>query len=83
MADPISLMAVAGLVFAGRNLSTKSAPPKVDNVPPTMKNPEIVESNNFDASPEVPHKMEMENFGKRKNYSVIFRRLHKQAALYR
>ena len=63
MADPISLMAVAGLVFAGRNLSTKSAPPKVDNVPPTMKNPEIVESNNFDASPEVPHKMEMENFG--------------------
>ena len=63
MADPISLMAVAGLVFAGRNLSTKSTPPKVDNVPPTMKNPEIVESNNFDASPEVPHKMEMENFG--------------------
>ena len=63
MADPISLMAVAGLVFAGRNLSTKSAPPKVDNVPPTMKNPEIVESNNFDASPEVQHKMEMENFG--------------------
>ena len=28
MADPISLMAVAGLVFAGRNLSTKSEPPK-------------------------------------------------------
>ena len=26
MADPISLMAVAGLVYAGRNLSTKSVP---------------------------------------------------------
>src|SRR5210317_125174 len=60
MADPISLMAVAGLVFAGRNLSSKSEPPK--DAPPTLKNPEIVESNNFDAPVEVAHKMEMASF---------------------
>jgi hypothetical protein len=60
MADPISLMAVAGLVFAGRNLSSKSEPPK--DAPPTLKNPEVVESNNFDAPVEVAHKMEMASF---------------------
>ena len=53
-------MAVAGLVFAGRNLSSKSEPPK--DAPPTLKNPEIVESNNFDAPVEVAHKMEMASF---------------------
>jgi hypothetical protein len=64
MADPISLMAIAGLVFTGRNLSTKSQPEKVSvEDTPTLKNPEINESNNFQPTNEVPHKREMENFG--------------------
>jgi len=64
MADPISLMAIAGLVFTGRNLSTKSQPAKVSvEDTPTLKNPEINESNNFQPTNEVPHKREMENFG--------------------
>lgn len=61
MADPVSLMAVAGLVFAGRNLSTKSEPPKVSEAPPpppTVKIPE----NDFEPPVEVPHKREMESF---------------------
>ena len=60
MADPVSLMAVAGLVFAGRNLSTKSEPPKVSETPPppTVKIPE----NDFEPPVEVPHKREMESF---------------------
>jgi hypothetical protein len=64
MADPISLMAIAGLVFTGRNLSTKSQPEKVSvEDTPTLKNPEINASNNFQPTNEVPHKREMENFG--------------------
>jgi hypothetical protein len=64
MADPISLMAIAGLVFTGRNLSTKSQPAKVSvEDTPTLKNPEINESNNFQPTNEVPRKREMENFG--------------------
>ena len=64
MADPISLMAIAGLVFTGRNLSTKSQPAKVSvDDTPTLKNPEINESNNFQPTNEVPRKREMENFG--------------------
>jgi len=62
MADPISLMAVAGLVYAGRNLSTKSEPPKVEPRVPVLKNPEIIESNNFEPVVEVPRKREMESF---------------------
>ena len=64
MADPISLMAVAGLVYAGRSLSTKSEPPKIKpDVPvPTMKTPEIFESGNFDSSPQYVNKREMESF---------------------
>src|SRR5210317_1670258 len=62
MADPISLMAVAGLVYAGRNLSTKSQPPKVEPTVPVLKNPEIIESNNFEPVVEVPRKREMESF---------------------
>ena len=36
MADPVSLMAVAGLVFAGRNLSKKKevTPPPPSTAPP-------------------------------------------------
>src|SRR5210317_919134 len=62
MADPISLMAVAGLVYAGRNLSTKSQPPKVEPTVPVLKNPEIIESNNFEPVVDVPQKREMESF---------------------
>ena len=62
MADPISLMAVAGLVYAGRNLSTKSVPPKIDTTVPVMKNPEIVETVDFQPRYEEPHKMEMASF---------------------
>ena len=64
MADPISLMAVAGLVYAGRSLSTKSEPPKIKpDVPvPTMKTPEIFESGNFESSPQYVSKREMESF---------------------
>jgi hypothetical protein len=62
MADPISLMAVAGLVYAGRNLSTKSAPPKVEDPVPVIKSPEIVEANNFEPAVEIPRKREMESF---------------------
>jgi hypothetical protein len=64
MADPISLMAVAGLVYAGRSLSTKSEPPKIkpDVLTPTLKTPEIFESGNFDSSPQYVNKREMESF---------------------
>ena len=68
MADPISLMAVAGLVFAGRNLSKKSEPPKVENSvapppPPVQKNLEIDEMRtNFEPTLQFPHKREMESF---------------------
>ena len=62
MADPISLMAVAGLVYAGRNLSTKSVPPKIDNDVPVIKTPEIVENTNFEPVMEPPRKREMESF---------------------
>lgn len=68
MADPISLMAVAGLVFAGRNLSKKSEPPKVENsvappTPPVQRNLEIDEMRtNFEPTLQFPHKREMESF---------------------
>lgn len=61
MADPISLMAVAGLVYAGRTLSTKSEPPPPPPQvapPPPME----VENVNFEPTVEVPHKMEMASF---------------------
>ena len=65
MADPISLMAVAGLVYAGRTLSTKSKPP-----PPPVNEAEIpvvkahveVQNNNFEPGVEYSKKKEMENF---------------------
>jgi hypothetical protein len=61
MADPISLMAVAGLVYAGRNLSTKSEPPKVEPKVPVLRNYEVNESNNFEPMVEVPRKREVES----------------------
>ena len=62
MADPISLMAVAGLIYAGRNLSSKSDPPKVEPPVPVMKNPEVNELNNFQPPPDVQRKVEMSSF---------------------
>ena len=65
MADPISLLAVAGLVFLGRTLSTRSTPPPLEpdekvKLPPPNEGPP-----DFQSTPtyEVPHKREMESFG--------------------
>ena len=61
MADPISLMAVAGLVYAGRTLSTKSKPP-----PPSVKEAEtpVVKApvEVFEPAIEYSQKREMESF---------------------
>jgi hypothetical protein len=65
MADPISLMAVAGLVYAGRTLSTKSVPPpqkEVPEPPPVVKAPIEIQNNNFQPNIGVPQKREMESF---------------------
>lgn len=66
MADPISLMAVAGLIYAGRTLSTKSNPPPP---PPTkevenrvVKAPVEVQNNNFEPLISIPQKREMDSF---------------------
>ena len=64
MADPISLMAVAGLVYAGRTLSTKSNPPPPP--PPKEAENQVVKApieDNFEPLVSVPQKREMENFG--------------------
>ena len=69
MADPISLMAVGALIYAGRTLSTKSAPPPVEaDIGPVavVANDPIVEvevkNDNFSPMIGVPQKREMENF---------------------
>jgi hypothetical protein len=69
MADPISLAAVAGLIFAGRALSNKSEPPVVEQAvteTPQQPNvydeiPEFVERD-FEPRVEIPQKKEMESF---------------------
>src|SRR6056300_579241 len=71
MADPISLAAIAGLVFAGRSLSTKSkpepvqqtevAPPQEPQVTYDTDVPEFIERD-FEPRVEIPQKMEMESF---------------------
>ena len=66
MADPISLMAVAGLVYAGRTLSTKSVPPPPKEIfepPPVVKAPVEIVNNNFETIVDRPQKREMESFG--------------------
>ena len=66
MADPISLMAVAGLVYAGRTLSTKSVPPPPKEIfepPPVVKAPVEIVNNNFEPIVDRPQKREMESFG--------------------
>lgn len=68
MADPISLAAVAGLIFAGRSLSTKSVPEPVQQTMP--QEPQITYENDFsefterefEPRVEVPEKREMESF---------------------
>ena len=67
MADPISLAAVAGLIFAGRALSNKSEPeqPVQQVTQPIVYNndtvPEFIERD-FEPRVEVPSKMEMASF---------------------
>ena len=62
MADPISLAAVAGLIFAGRALSNKSEPPKVVQWKPEEqqilreREPEFEEPI-FESRVEVPRKL--------------------------
>ena len=66
MADPISLMAVAGLVYAGRTLSTKSVPPPPKEIfepSPVVKAPVEIVNNNFEPIIDRPQKREMESFG--------------------
>lgn len=62
MADPISLMAIAGLIFAGRNLSSKSKPPETVQTGPVMNEPRMIEETNFEPPVEVPRKIEIESF---------------------
>ena len=74
MADPISLAAIAGLVFAGRSLSTKSEPEpvqKTETITPQQPQepqitydddvPEFIERG-FEPRVEIPQKREMESF---------------------
>jgi len=70
MADPISLAAVAGLIFAGRSLSNKPVveQPLVVEQPPVVYNnnnddevPEFTERD-FEPQVEVAHKMEVTSF---------------------
>jgi|TARA_B110000261_G_scaffold164374_1_gene213626 hypothetical protein len=70
MADPISLVAIAGLVYAGRSLSSKSTPPKV--IQPKVQSAQIPLPVNDDVPDfidrefaprvEVPHKVEVSSF---------------------
>lgn len=65
MADPISLAAIAGLIFAGRSLSKKSEPevtqPMVD---PRVQDPQVYDEVPEFVEPrvEVAHKMETASF---------------------
>ena len=53
MADPISLAAIAGLVFAGRSLSVKSKPEPVKPLvkETTGSSPEIIERTSDSVAP--------------------------------
>jgi len=63
MADPISLLAVAGLVYLGRTLSTRSVPPPLEPITPVAMEPPSEDPPTFNTTYEVPHKMEMATFG--------------------
>ena len=68
MADPISLAAIAGLIFAGRALSTKSEPEPVVQVQQVVQTPESLDAvpefieRDFEPRVEIPQKMEMASF---------------------
>jgi len=67
MADPISLAAIAGLIFAGRSLSNKPEPSKV--VEPIVEEPQTISDDfteyierEFEPRIEIPHKSEVPSF---------------------
>ena len=69
MADPISVIAVAGLIYAGRTLSDKSKPPQVAPrvVEPGQdiglsQEPMIYTESMFESRVQVPAKREVESF---------------------
>ena len=73
MADPISLAAIAGLIFAGRSLSTKTEPEPVRNTetitPQQPQEPQITYNDDIPEfvergfeRVEIPQKREMESF---------------------
>ena len=67
MADPISLAAIAGLIFAGRTLSNKPQPepePVVEEPPVVYTDDEVPEfvERGFEPRVEIPQKMEMASF---------------------
>ena len=69
MADPISVLAVAGLIYAGRTLSDKSKPPQVAPrvVEPGQdiglsQEPMIYTESMFESRVQVPAKREVESF---------------------
>src|SRR6056300_165097 len=67
MADPISLAAIAGLIFAGRTLSNKPQPepePVVEEPPVVYTDDEVPEfvERGFEPRIEIPQKMEMASF---------------------
>ena len=67
MADPVSLMAVAGLVFAGRSLSKKPETYSViESSPENPSPPQIIEfkENDFVSGVDYQQKREMESFAK-------------------
>jgi hypothetical protein len=49
--------------IAGRNLSSKTKPPEVTTEPLFMKQPVVVEEDNFEPPVRIEHKREMANFG--------------------
>lgn len=69
MADPISLAAVAGLIYAGRALSDKTEPAKViqrivdeDSIAPAALKPMYEERPDYEVRVEVPNKQEVTSF---------------------
>ena len=67
MADPISLAAIAGLVYAGRTLSNKPSVPEPQvqvqvRAPPPEDNVPQFQEREFEQRVEVPHKVEMTSF---------------------
>jgi len=70
MADPISIAAIAGLIFAGRTLSNKSEPPKVtqpnlevqQELPPPFEETPKFEETQYEARVQVPSKVEVASF---------------------